>query len=387
MSESQGAGLAGQKLPMISPILGGTRRYRGKSRVAGLALSSALMLVPSIAHAQNQIDDPQLSPMFFGPTQKERAEKIQKEREVQEEALFLTSEQQRDAEQIDDPKMRPLVFGPHPEQDAEDLNASRITLGEEDDNRGFFGLLTFLTPDETNLSLGVGPVYRPDYFGSDDYEFNADPQVYVKFKNFVFLDDDGADFALFGFSRFRFGPSIRIRGRRDQDENIALLGLGDVGTTFEFGGFAATTFLDRFAFRAKVRHGLKTGHRGTIVDGYLTALLFRAGGVSLSTSAQASWIGNRYADAYFSVTPEQSLRSQGQLTPYDADAGFRNIGASVNGYINMGDRWSLNPYASWDYIFNDYAETPIIRDFGDRNQFRFGFHIMREFTFGGRDEG
>lgn len=349
--------------------------------IAAIACLTGLMtFVAQPASAQRQIDDPALSPMLFGPTEKEKRDKIRQSEQEQEEALYLTAEQERDANALDDPKVRP-IFGTEGEDN--DRTRTRITLGDKDENRGFFGALTFLVPEETNLSIGVGPVYEPDYFGSNDYEFNADPQLYVKFRDFVFLDDDGADFGLIGFSRFRLGPTVRIKARRDQDDNPALAGLGDVGTTFEFGGFVATTFLDRFAFKAKARHGLKTGHRGTIVDGYITALIFRAGPVSVSTSGQASWIGNRYADAYFSISPEQAARTNGRLAPYNTDAGFRDVGGSVNAYINIRDRWSLNPYARYNYIFDDYAETPIIKDFGDRHQFAVGFHIMREFTFGG----
>lgn len=289
--------------------------------------------------------------------------------------------QGRDGKDIDEPRLRPLVFGRSRYDKDADLTGTTITLGEEDQNRGFFGVLNFLVPEETNLSIGLGPVYEPDYFGSDDYEFNPDPQAYVKFRNFVFLDDDGADFALFGFSGFRVGPTMRVRGRRDQDDNPALHGLGDVGTTFEFGGFAATTFESRFSFKAKVRHGLKTGHHGTIVDGYLTALLFRAGPVSMAAFGQASWVGNRYADAYFSVTPQQSAASGGVLPEFDADAGFRDVGGTVTAYINIRDRWSLNPYITYTYIMDDIAATPIISQFGDRDQFQIGFHLMREFQF------
>ncbi len=133
-----------------------------------------------------------------------------------------------------------------------------------------------------------------------------------------------------------------------------------------------------------MRHGLKTGHRGTIVDASGTAMLFRWGPVSTSVSGQAAWIGNRYADAYFSVTPDQSLTSG--LPVFDADAGLRDIGGSVNAYINVLERWSINPYVSYRRIFQDIAETPIISQFGDRNQFTAGFHLMREFRFGGDDD-
>jgi outer membrane scaffolding protein for murein synthesis (MipA/OmpV family) len=283
---------------------------------------------------------------------------------------------------IDEPKVDPIFGAPRPNRTEE---RERVRNDDEFDNekgwhplRGFVGILTFLAPENTDLSLGVGPVYHPDYFGSNDYTWDPDPQVYVKFRNFVFLDDDGADFALFGFSGFSFGPSIRVVGDRKEDENPALAGLGDVDYTFEAGGFAATQFLDRFLVRFKIRKGLAGGHDGLIVDATGTALLFRIGRFSSSVSAQTSWIGNRYADTYFSVTPEQSLASG--LPVYDAQKGFRDIGGSFNAYVNLGKRWSLNPYVSYRYIFDDIAATPIIDQYGNRNQYVAGFHLMREFS-------
>ena len=353
------------------------------SKFAFALLGSAIVTASGVtsASAQQNIDEPSLSPMIFGETEKERREKIRKEAQDEREAEIISIEQLRDGQNLDEPQLRPLVRMGKDDDEFDDKNGSRITLGDEDDDVGFFGGFGFLIPDETNLSLGVGPVYRPDYFGSDDYEFDADPQIYVRFRNFIFLDDDGVDFALFGFSKFKVGPTIRIQTRRDQDDNPALLGLGDVGTTFEFGGFIATTFAERFAVKAKARHGLKTGHRGTIVDGSLTALLFRSKAVSLAATGRATWIGNRYADAFFSVTPEQSLASQNVLPVFDADSGFRDIGGSVTAFINIGKRWSLNPYATYSFIANDIADTPIISQFGSRNQYAVGFHIQREITF------
>ena len=343
-------------------------------------LGMTALSTSSMAYAQQHIDEPSLSPMLFGETEKERRDKAIKDSESEEEAVRISVEQARDGQNLDEPRLRPLLLGGGFDDD-DDVNSARITLGEDDMNRGFFGSFRFLIPEETNLSLGVGPVYRPDYFGSNDYEFDPDPQVFIRFQNFIFLDDDGVDFALFGFSNFSVGPTLRIQGKRDQDDNPALNGLGDVGATFEFGGFVATTFADRFSFKAKVRNGLKTGHRGTIVDGSLTALLFRSELVSLSATGQATWVGNRYADAYFSVTPEQSIASQGVLSVFDADAGFRDVGGGITAYINIGDRWSLNPYATYSVILDDIADAPIIRDFGDRQQFSVGFHIQREFSF------
>jgi outer membrane protein len=285
-------------------------------------------------------------------------------------------------QQIDEPKLDP-IFG-QKRADAPD-ERERIKSDDEFDYdkgwhplRDFVGVLTFLAPSNTDLSIGVGPEYRPDYFGSDDYEWVADPEVYVKFRNFVFLDNDGADIALFGFSGFSFGPSLRVVNNRQEEDNIALTGLGDIDRTLEVGGFAATKFVDRFLVRFKVRKGIVGGHDGLIVDAAGTALLFRYGRLSTSVSAHAAWVGERYADTYFSVSPAQSLTSG--LPVYDAPRGMRDIGGSFNAYINIGKRWSLNPYVRYSYIFDDFAATPIIATYGDQNQYRAGFHLMREFA-------
>lgn len=285
-------------------------------------------------------------------------------------------------QQIDEPKLDPIFGQKRPDRPDD---RPRITSDEEFDQdkgwhplRDFVGVLTFLAPSNTDLSIGIGPEYRPDYFGSDDFKWVADPEVYVKFRNFVFLDNDGADIALFGFSGFSFGPSLRLVGDRDEEDNIALTGLGDIDHTLEVGGFAATKFVDRFLVRFKIRKGVVGGHDGLIVDAAGTALLFRYGRVSTSVSANASWVGNRYADTFFSVTPAQSLASG--LPVYDAPRGMRDMGGSFNAYINIGKRWSLNPYVSYNYIFDNFAETPIIALYGDRNQYRAGFHLMREFN-------
>ena len=310
-----------------------------RAKAAGLSLALCLAgagLTP--AQAQNRIDEPRLDPIF--------GQKVPQDRDM------------------------PLITN---DDEFDDYDQGWSPLN------GLVGVLTFLTPDTTDLSLGLGPEYKPDYFGSDDYQLGVDPQVYVKFRNFVFLDDDGADFALFGFSGFSFGPSLRIAGSRNEDENEALEGLGDVGTTFEFGGFAATTFLNRYSVRFKIRRGISSGHRGLIVDAYSTAVLFRSKPFSASISAQTSWIGDNYADTYFSIDPVQALNSG--LPQFEAGRGFRDVGASLNGYFNVRKRWSLNPYVSYRYALGDVAASPIVSQEGDRNQFRAGFHLMREFEF------
>lgn len=344
------------------------------------ASATALLFISSQAYAQQDIDEPQLTPFLFGETEEERREKILKEREEQREAIEISVQQSRDGESLDDDAIRPFLFGDDVEL-IDDPNGVRVSFPDDETGRSFFSSLTFLVPDETDLAIGLGPVYQPDYRGSDDYQWNIDPQVFVKFRNLVFVDDDGADLALLGFSRFRVGPSIRVGGARDEDQNDALIGLGDVGTAVEVGGFISTTFLNRFNTKVRFRRAVGTGHRGFVAEGQVTALIFRTGPLSLATGAQTTYVGNRVAQTYFSVTPEQSAASGGRLSVYNADGGFQTMGANATAYINIAKRWSFNPYARFNYLLDEYADAPIVNDFGDRGNFVVGFHLMRQFKF------
>ena len=256
-------------------------------------------------------------------------------------------------------------------------------IGEPSDEwrnySGFQSALTLLVPDTTQALVGVGPQIEPDYFGSDNYRVDEDPQAYIRIRDFTFFDDDGAEFAVLGFKRFRLGPTLRVQGKREPDDNPALIGLDRIGKTFEFGGFGATSFRDRYTIKIKYRHAIKTGHRGGIVDAQGSMLLFQRGPVSTSLGATGTWIGNNYADAFFDISEAEAARSG--LPRYAVGSGFRDVSGIFNAFVRVGSKWALNPYFQYHYILPDYAASPIVQDFGSRHQYVAGVHLMREFRF------
>src|SRR5690606_21410080 len=129
----------------------------------------------------------------------------------------LAQDEGPQARQIDEPYLDPISGKKREMRDDRPRHTNDDEIDQENKRHpllDFVGVLTFLAPSNTDLSIGVGPEYRPDYFGSDDFEWVPDPEVYVTFRNFVFLDNDGADLALIGFSGFSFGPSLRLTNDR-----------------------------------------------------------------------------------------------------------------------------------------------------------------------------
>src|SRR5690606_5956318 len=122
--------------------------------------------------------------------------------------------------------------------------------------------------DDWRVTIGGGGMLRPDYLGSDDYEFLALPLFDLRYRDRFFLSTrDGLGANLLDSPNWRAGPVLKYRHRRDQDDNAALRGLGDVDSAGEAGGFVHYD-LRPFSAGAEVRQGFG-GHEGLIGDFFL----------------------------------------------------------------------------------------------------------------------
>lgn len=252
---------------------------------------------------------------------------------------------------------------------------------------GFTALAEVLVPERTQLLFGVGPQFQPDYFGSNNYEVRADPQVYIRVNNLIFSPETGAEFGVFGVNNIRFGPTLKIVGNRNTNDNPSLAGLDPVGRTVELGGFGAMDIRDRYTIKIRYRHALAMGHRGARINGEASMLLYQRGRISTSLSATTTWMGNNFADAYFSVSEAEAARSV--FPAFHAESGFRDLGGSLNGFIRLGERWALHPYAFYSYVLPSAADSPIVSQTGSRHQYTVGLHFMRELRWerNGGDRG
>ena len=98
-------------------------------------------------------------------------------------------------------------------------------------------------PDVTNIRIGLGPIYSPDYEGSDDYKVRFKPLISFRYRDLIHVDnnhlrvnlsikDKGDD------GRFNAGPLVKVDFGRNKGDNPDLAGLGRVGTSVELGRIA-----------------------------------------------------------------------------------------------------------------------------------------------------
>lgn len=216
---------------------------------------------------------------------------------------------------------------------------------------------------DLSLRLGGGAMVQPDYEGSDDYHVVPWPIISLEFLRLPGLGEFGGPST--GFS---VGPSFNVQGAREEDDNPALKGLGDVDTAIELGGKISYE-TDVFGAFLAARRGFG-GHEGVVGEAGLNVILHPTDRLSFIGGPRVSAASDTFFDTYYSVTPAQAAASG--LPAYDASAGFRSVGVAGELIYNLTELMDLHLTAGWDRLVGDAAKSPIVEQAGSKEQFKVG---------------
>ena len=234
-------------------------------------------------------------------------------------------------------------------------------------------------PEAWSLTLGALGAVRPDYQGSDDYEPFAAPLIDLRFRDQFFISSrDGIGVTAFRLGGFAVGPLLRYQFGRDQDDNAALRGLGDVGGTVEAGLFLSWQS-GPWVINVNAVQGLNGGgHRGAtafVSLGYGGRL---SEAWSYSFGPNLTWGSGNYMQAFFGMTPEQSLRSG--YAPYSAGAGIRNVGFGATLTWRVAERMAVTALAEVSELLGDAADSPMVDRAGAETQGFAGLGLSYRFS-------
>ena len=232
------------------------------------------------------------------------------------------------------------------------------------------------------VTVGLGAQALPQYPGADSYGIR--PLVLFGFRRegapmpFSSLDD-GPSFGLLGQdSRFNFGPSIWLRAKRQQADVGAPV--GDVAFTVEAGGFVELYPARNLRLRGALRQGIN-GHKGLVGDLGADLIIRDENSYIFSIGPRASWGDRDFTNAYFGVSPAAATASG--LPAFRPRGGFYALGAIANLTYRLGHNWGMRSYLGYDRLIRDAGDSPIVRNFGSRDQFSGGAGLFIEFNIGG----
>lgn len=230
--------------------------------------------------------------------------------------------------------------------------------------------------NEWRGGIGGGVLVTPDYLGS--HQSKARPLAVVDIRGpmdvvfFSFRDGIGA--TLLRSGPMTAGPVLRPRFARDQDDNEALRGMGDVDIAGEAGAFLGYSDGTWFA-RAELRQGFG-GHSGVVADARLDRIFRVQPNLILSTGPRISWGNGSFAETYFGVDQAQSQRT-GYTVFTPADFLFGGIAAGATWVLS--ERWAVIGFGEVGRIFGTAADSPLVDRRGEPTQAVAGLTLTYRF--------
>lgn len=232
--------------------------------------------------------------------------------------------------------------------------------------------------DPWRITLGAGAAWAPDYLGSDDYDVDPLPVVDIRYRDRFFLSSrDGLGFNASRLENLRFGPLVKYRTGRDQDDDDDLRGMGDIDPAGEAGVFAEYRMLP-FTFGAELRQGFG-GHEALVGDLKAAWVGKLTDKISFSIGPQLSFASSDFTETYFGVDAAQSARSG--YRRYDADGWYYSYGLSGAITDRITDNITMAYFAGVSRIAGDAADSPLVDEAGDATQARLGITISYSFGF------
>jgi len=233
-------------------------------------------------------------------------------------------------------------------------------------------VLDMVPPGVYGIRLGLGPAMDPKFRGDSAYYVHLAPLISFRYKDLLAVDNNqirinflGTWGKVVGNSHWSAGPSLHIDPGRDDSDSPKLRGLNNVGTSFEVGAYVAYR-TGPVRIRAQLRKDIIDGHDGVIGDIDVNSRLFATDRWTVSGSAQITWTNGTYVNAFYGVTPAQSVVSG--LPAFQGHAGLHDISANMVATYEISPHWSALGNLGVSRLLGSSANNPLVSLRGSPNQ-------------------
>jgi outer membrane protein len=236
----------------------------------------------------------------------------------------------------------------------------------------------------TQYTVGVGVGVAPDYEGSKDYEavplWNLrvsnlyDPNTFVQ----ILGPRLGSNFL--PDPHWRLGVAAQYIKERNHVHDNQVDDLKTVDPSVMLGVVGGYDFLadprENLALEVVARQDVANGNGflGTIRGTYGTQL---STSWRLDTAIESTWASDDYMSSYFGINSNDAARSG--LKQFNANAGFKDVTFGGTLTYRLFEHWSVSGLATYSRLLNDAADSPIVKDQGDKDQFFGGALVNYSF--------
>lgn len=225
-------------------------------------------------------------------------------------------------------------------------------------------------PGTVHGSVGLAVGVKPEYAGAKDSETRLMPHVSLYYGQTLFLTGMTAGANLFrqrttqGIA-ITAGPLLALRGGRQEDDNAALNGLGDIDRGLDAGAFVRLR-KGQWQLRADVRADVSAGDGGTTVNISAGRGWHVDEKLHVRAILDATWASSDHMNTFFGIDAVQAANSG--LSQYQADAGIKSVGVNLMADRAINSEWTGFAALRYTRLIGDAADSPIVADLGSRNQ-------------------
>lgn len=253
------------------------------------------------------------------------------------------------------------------------------------------------TDRSDTVTVAVGGALSPSYTGSDDYRIR--PGVILRARvsghaittRGTFITVDALPKSGHERTEWSLGPAAGVRlNRTGRIGDAQVRALGKLDPAWEIGGWIGVTRRgvltseeDSLSLRVSALADTGGAHRSYTVTPTIEYAMPVSRGTLIGLNLSADYVGRGYGRYYFDVSPSGSQASG--LAPYadGGKAGFMRVSGgllvaqSLSGDLRKG--WALVAGGTYGHLFGRYADSPIVADAGDRNQWLGGLGVAYSF--------
>ncbi|MFG1495359.1 MipA/OmpV family protein [Saccharospirillum sp. HFRX-1] len=236
-----------------------------------------------------------------------------------------------------------------------------------------------------DLSVGLGVAVLPPVSDDDWQVFPAPSFRYEANGYSVASQGPGIGADLVPSPLLSMGPLVRYSGGRDEND------LPDIPASAEIG-LSASTGLPWKVIGVPLP-GIATvgsevvttwpgGHESPYGKFSLGWVWPATDKLTLISSASASYFSDSYADRFFSLNSSEASRAG--VEPYDADAGWQDLGLTLVTAYRFKPRWSAVTVLSHSHYIGDAADSSVTERLDDRDRQALVFSISYQWLGDGR---
>jgi outer membrane protein len=241
----------------------------------------------------------------------------------------------------------------------------------------------YAEPEPTHWEIGAGAAVRPDYEGSEDYEFVPVGTFRVTLDREAFVEFTGAKGSgraaqlrvnVVSDALVQFGPVLEFRFGRNDVDNNQVDAMNKIDPALELGGFFGFDEQGWFG-GITVLADISDSYNGVFADGTL-GYRYSFPWVTVGGDVVVTWGSDGYMETYFGVGSDDAGRSG--LDEYEADSDFKDVGGELFARVDIPGIEGLGLMGVFAYnrLIKDAADSPIVEDVGSENQLFGGLMLV-----------